>query len=69
MHIQEGGSLIVKICPNARSPKVTRPPSKYLHERCKILIHVSSMSENLAGGQVTLGEQGPWVIDWVVDLL
>ncbi len=34
--IEEGRSLRVKICPKARSPKVNRPPSKYLHKRCKI---------------------------------
>ncbi len=31
-----GWSFRVKICPNARSPKVTHPPSKYLHGRCNI---------------------------------
>ncbi len=33
---QEGWSLRVKICPKARSPKVTRPPSKYLHNSLTI---------------------------------
>ena len=32
---EEGWSLRVKICPKARSPKVTCPPGKYLHECVK----------------------------------
>ncbi len=35
---QGGWSFRVQICRKAGSPKVTYPPSKYLHGRCKILV-------------------------------
>ncbi len=36
---QEGGwSFRVKICPKACSPKVTRPPSKYIHGRWSVFV-------------------------------